>query len=116
MGNGNNNVLATLPTKAPLNTLPTPCCIIFILLHHAPLILHFDLLFFNRQVRGHVGARYFAAVSAVTEMAARFGEEFAIRDSYADGAAETSGGEICSEGRGWAFGLPVNLDGEAILG
>jgi hypothetical protein len=94
------NLLPTLPTEAPLNTLPTTRRHIPILLHRAPLILDLHFLFLNRQVTRHVRPGDFAAVGAVTQVAARTREELAVGDCDADRAAETSRGERFGEGGG----------------
>jgi len=94
--NQGHDLLSALPAEAPLDFLPTPRLQVNVLLHHALRIIDNDFLLLDRQIRAHIRARDLAAISAVTQMPARPGEQLVVVDGHADGFAETR----CAEGIG----------------
>lgn len=87
-----SNSLPTLPTKAPIHRIPTERLIILIHLQRSITIINLHFLGLDEEVRGYVGASDFAAVGAVAEVAAAFGEELGVGDCYGYAFAETGAG------------------------
>jgi hypothetical protein len=60
-----NAILSAVPAKTPRNALPARSRIVLVLLQRAAGVVDLDFVLLYGEVRGYVGAGYFAAVGAV---------------------------------------------------
>ena len=82
-------ILPAVPAETPRDALPARSRIVLVLFQRAAGVVDFDFFFFDDEVRGYVGAGYFAAVGAVAQVPAFARKEVCIVDGNFYFAAET---------------------------
>ena len=90
-------ILSIRAAKGSVHRIPARRRAVLVRFQRAIAVVDPDFVLLDQQVGGDVGAGDFAAVGAVAEMAAGFGEEVFVGDGHGDGAAQAGAREGIGE-------------------